>query len=855
MAYYTDKQLDKMRETLKKAKENPTDPKSQEIFKRINSGQMNFELKALGISPVKVERPKVDMKQALMAGGAKEIPAEDFATGQGDVQRFDSGLVEMPRGEMSEVGGVPADKAQPGRTFSRGFLTSESRAETKEDIGQMFNNVGEELVGGVQRGIDMWSQDDISLGNKVLTSLIEPVSGVMGAVGETVVGLGKGILFTEEAERKIGEMIKNAGQAATETEAYQKVAPEMAEWWSNLDPNTQQTLKQSGKFAELIAEVVTLGMAGQALKQTGRGLEEGAGMAKRGADTLQPTLEGAARATGEMIDQSMAGRRAAQVAEQEAKATNAVGRILQAGDDQRAIESAKRALSELDTTNVNTYDDLNNAITDQITGYSRAVDLELDKVPGTFTKDDLVKTTQVGDELVTENPVEQAIQGLLDAYNKSGETAKAVRIRQLNEKLETEGLTLREVNELAREYGIEYRDRAFTKKGDPKTGYNADSYENIRSGVKEVLRDKMPNDATKELDRKISDLYTTRDLTAKIEDKVAKLEQRITNRTLAQKVGGAVADIADLATAGMLRGFTTKLLPSNVGNKAMNSLDIQNELRKNLEELTRLTEMKDDKKFADAFEEYMKNLPVGMSIRSSVSPQTVAPQLTNKEFDLMADAIGDVQNARLNPEFNEMLDKYGLTRATDDELDAFMKETTSEADIPGSTEKDVGSFNESATTKTTDLLEEARKYDSAEEFVRSQPIVYHGSPVPLEKFDNKKGGVFFTEDYYEATGFAGTPDNTYEGFLNFKKPLVVDAKGAKWDEINTPYGNSTQEVVSKAGKDGYDGIVFKNIIDNTFDDAEVGTPGNIYYAYNPEDAFVNESQLEDIWKQANEQGQ
>ena len=134
--------------------------------------------------------------------------------------------------------------------------------------------------------------------------------------------------------------------------------------------------------------------------------------------------------------------------------------------------------------------------------------------------------------------------------------------------------------------------------------------------------------------------------------------------------------------------------------------------------------------------------------------------------------------------------------------------------------------------------------------MRSQPVVYHGSPVPLEKFDNKKGGVFFTEDYYEATGFAGTPDNTYEGFLNFKKPLVVDAKGAKWDEINTPYGNSTQEVVSNAEKDGYDGIVFKNIIDNTFDDAEVGTPGNIYYAYKPEDAFVNESQLEDIWNKA-----
>lgn len=149
------------------------------------------------------------------------------------------------------------------------------------------------------------------------------------------------------------------------------------------------------------------------------------------------------------------------------------------------------------------------------------------------------------------------------------------------------------------------------------------------------------------------------------------------------------------------------------------------------------------------------------------------------------------------------------------------------------------------------LVEKAKKYKSAEEFKKSQKIVYHGSPVPLKSFSNKKGGVFFTEEYADATGFAGSPDNVYEGYLNFDKPLVIEANGAKWDKLNTKYGKSTQEVISNAKKDGYDGVIFKDIIDNVADDAESGLPGTIYYAYKPKDAFLNDSQVKDIWNQAN----
>ena len=91
--------------------------------------------------------------------------------------------------------------------------------------------------------------------------------------------------------------------------------------------------------------------------------------------------------------------------------------------------------------------------------------------------------------------------------------------------------------------------------------------------------------------------------------------------------------------------------------------------------------------------------------------------------------------------------------------------------------------------------------------------------------------------------------------MNFKKPLEIDAKGAKWDELNTKYGESTMEVISNAEKEGFDGVIFKNIVDNTMDTAEVGGEATVSYAFKPEDAFINESQLTDIWKKAQKTNQ
>jgi hypothetical protein len=107
-------------------------------------------------------------------------------------------------------------------------------------------------------------------------------------------------------------------------------------------------------------------------------------------------------------------------------------------------------------------------------------------------------------------------------------------------------------------------------------------------------------------------------------------------------------------------------------------------------------------------------------------------------------------------------------------------------------------------------------------------VVYHGT---MEDFSVFLGGSYFTDDYMNADGYA-SGEIVLETFLNIKKPLVINARGRKWDNLKNKYGTSTREIVSKIDEKKYDGVIFYNINDNWFDD-ENGEPQNVYFTINP----------------------
>jgi hypothetical protein len=110
-----------------------------------------------------------------------------------------------------------------------------------------------------------------------------------------------------------------------------------------------------------------------------------------------------------------------------------------------------------------------------------------------------------------------------------------------------------------------------------------------------------------------------------------------------------------------------------------------------------------------------------------------------------------------------------------------------------------------------------------------QPLaVYHGS---RDDFDHFEGDAhYFTDDYFNADGYAGG-ENVYEVYLRMERPLIVGCSGRKWDDLDTPYGSTTQGVVGNVDRKKYDGVIFQNVKDSWIDDVEYQDPGTVYVVF------------------------
>ena len=115
------------------------------------------------------------------------------------------------------------------------------------------------------------------------------------------------------------------------------------------------------------------------------------------------------------------------------------------------------------------------------------------------------------------------------------------------------------------------------------TSVNAQMYENIRSGLKDVARQGMGGTEAATLDKTISSLYNTRALISKNVEAVNKLNQRIADRGPLEKIGNALAKYADILSGGSIRGLIGGLLPRGAGYKVLNALDLEERLQRNLQ--------------------------------------------------------------------------------------------------------------------------------------------------------------------------------------------------------------------------------------------------------------------------------
>lgn len=329
----------------------------------------------------------------------------------------------------------------------------------------------------------------------------------------------------------------------------------------------------------------------------------------KGAELTVKGVQKTGQTISKITDKALDANRVARINNAVGEINDVVGSIVQGKTDD--ILKAKKALSTIDTTGVKTYSDLGTRIDDGIEALATKVDdiLETEgKIVGPLKTKQLVKTTQVGEKAIKQNFVKDALDQLDEMYTAIKDAPSQAKILELKNKLNTDGLTLRELNDLSRTYGKEFKNKAFSKMGDPLTSVNGQAFENTRKGIKNTVRDLMPNDTVKMLDERMSEMFNTNNLVKNMEEKVNALYQKAKKRGVLEKVARGAADVVNAVTFNTLSGFVSRLLPSNVGLKIMNSIDLEKVLGKNLKKLDKLLKVTKDSTLTDGIVDFVKTI-------------------------------------------------------------------------------------------------------------------------------------------------------------------------------------------------------------------------------------------------------
>lgn len=274
------------------------------------------------------------------------------------------------------------------------------------------------------------------------------------------------------------------------------------------------------------------------------------------------------------------------ITEAKANQNQAAGEIIRGKTTDQA--TAVKALEEIDTKGVKTFKDIDNRFQKVLDDLRNQQDSELAKNPNPIPLKKLTQKITEGGKTASFNYVGEALNQLNELYTTTKDLPNAIKVKNLIDKAKSKGLTVAEINQIARTYGSEFGKKAFRADGTPLTSVNAQAFENVRSGIKDTARNLLPTELSKSLDGRMSDILQTKALIEKNIEAVNRLEQTTIPRGLGEKAGGLIADTANAFSLGGLKGFFNKLMPRNIGNKTMNWLDTQEKLSTNLSKIQRL---------------------------------------------------------------------------------------------------------------------------------------------------------------------------------------------------------------------------------------------------------------------------
>jgi len=259
-----------------------------------------------------------------------------------------------------------------------------------------------------------------------------------------------------------------------------------------------------------------------------------------------------------------------------------VGQVAQGGADE--IPKFTKGLSNLDTSGVKTYEDLTKTAGDTIKTEAKAQDTALAAASTPLKVQQMA--IKVGDQEAAHNYVIDAVSQLKDYFTKTNDIANLAKVNSYAEKLNPttgEGLTVQDINNIARMHGTNLN--AYNANGELASGLTKQAAENTRQGLKQTVVQNIKDPAMqaefKAYDAKMSSLYTVRDLSGKMAEKVNKLTQRLQKPNILQKLGSIIGQVGKISGIG---DIAQKLIGIEKvpGASTLNAVELQARLVKNL---------------------------------------------------------------------------------------------------------------------------------------------------------------------------------------------------------------------------------------------------------------------------------
>ena len=295
-------------------------------------------------------------------------------------------------------------------------------------------------------------------------------------------------------------------------------------------------------------------------------------------------------------DVTNATNKASKIADKTDDANRIAGRIWQwdIDDQKKVVEWVKSMTSrngKEQVKNIKKYSQLEDAIKKTEKQIIEQEDNLLKKFPEKikdWTTTETVKWLWDQTDDVTRDFIDEWIE-LLKKYNKN-DPAALKELDMMQNVKNTEWLTRLEAKNLARKITTRLSKKFYNSNDELRNSMSAESYEKIRKWIQNAVRDRLPDDALKNLDLEYSNLKAFEWLADDMAEKVNTLTQKIKETWPIEKLWRKLWDAINFITGKGIKWLVEKFLPSNMWNKINNSIDIETELAKNLGKLVKLND-------------------------------------------------------------------------------------------------------------------------------------------------------------------------------------------------------------------------------------------------------------------------